>query len=274
MKFNIRNNMITCTKMHMREPEGPHRQFHSYYFHLLLLWTACSTFKVFKGLLGNTVQKSITNTPHHNLHTQVPYQTSTTKWAQIIGVRQSCNVLHLIILACGDPGCNHSTHNFPLLDPYSGDNDMDDHVETEEDQMGDEPIPKLTQGSPFKSLEVVAREQPTWKGLYYIAESILADQSSGTHIGNKSGSASASGHVVSIGTTPVCVLLPELELKEATAGPELSDLFILVAFLMADTEAVAAMLPGAIQVNQTTTQESSGAPWPTDTEPQGQVKLN
>lgn len=40
----------------------------------------------------------------------------------------------------------------------------------------------------------------------------------------------------------------------------------MVAFLTADTEAVAAILPATISVNQTTSQESSGAPWPAATE--------
>ncbi|KAH9028796.1 hypothetical protein EDB84DRAFT_1562985 [Lactarius hengduanensis] len=148
----------------------------------------------------------------------------------------------------GDPGCDHGTHDVPLPDPYGGDNDTDDHVETEEDWMGDELIAKLTPGSTSKFSEAVARERPSWKGLDSIAESILADQSSGAHAGDTPGSASASGRVVSVGPTPP---LPESESREATARHELS---------------VAAMLPAAISVNQTTTQESSGPPWPANTE--------
>ncbi|KAH8980310.1 hypothetical protein EDB92DRAFT_1820590 [Lactarius akahatsu] len=120
---------------------------------------------------------------------------------------------------CGDPGCKHGTHNVPLPDPYGGDNDTDDHIKTEEDWMGDELIAKLTLGSTSKFSEAIARERPSWKGLDSIAESILGDQSSGAHAGNTLGSASASGHVVSVGTTP---LLPESESREATAGQELS----------------------------------------------------
>ncbi|KAH9055287.1 hypothetical protein EDB87DRAFT_1688403 [Lactarius vividus] len=148
----------------------------------------------------------------------------------------------------GDPGCSHGTHDVPLPDPYGGNNDTDDNVETEEDWMGDELIAELTPGSTSKFSEAVAREQPSWKGLDSIAESILGDQSSGAPAGNTPGSANASGRVVSVGSTPP---LPESESKEATAGHELS---------------VAAILPATISVNQTTSQESSGAPWPAATE--------
>lgn len=59
---------------------------------------------------------------------------------------------------CGDPGCSHGTHDVPLPDPYGGDNDTDDNVETEEDWMGDELIAELTPGSTSKFSEAVARE--------------------------------------------------------------------------------------------------------------------
>ncbi|KAH9173948.1 hypothetical protein EDB89DRAFT_1904897 [Lactarius sanguifluus] len=238
---------------------------------------------------SNVVQQSITNTPHRNLRAQVPYQTpadqtSTAKRARIIvpvpsqpmplrlpsenemvGQPESasggdCKGKAKLRRTSSyypgrgdDHGCDHGPHYLPPPDTYGGDNDTDDHVETEEDWMGDELVAKLTQGSTSKFSEAVTRERPSWKGLDSIAGSILADQSTGPQTGDTLVSASASGRVVSVGTTPP---LPESESKEATAGHELS----------ADTEAVAAMLPAAISVNQTTTQESSGAPWPADTD--------
>ncbi|KAH9160993.1 hypothetical protein EDB89DRAFT_2081025 [Lactarius sanguifluus] len=252
---------------------------------------------------SNVVQQSITNTPHRNLRAQVPSrlkrtltetdistmlppadqtpadQTSTAKRARIIvpvpsqpmplrlpsenemvGQPESasggdCKGKAKLRRTSSyypgrgdDHGCDHGPHYLPPPDTYGGDNDTDDHVETEEDWMGDELVAKLTQGSTSKFSEAVARERPSWKGLDSIAESILADQSTGPQTGDTPVSASASGRVVSVGTTPP---LPESESKEATAGHELS---------------VAAMLPAAISVNQTTTQESSGAPWPADTD--------
>ncbi|KAH9012015.1 hypothetical protein EDB84DRAFT_1569410 [Lactarius hengduanensis] len=156
--------------------------------------------------------------------------------------------LRLIILAAGD-GCGNSTHELSLLDPNSGNSDLDDLVETEEDWLGDEPITKLTQGSPSKFSVAVASEWPSWHGLDAISESILEDMSLGGCIGTTSSSASGHRHVVPVGATPVRVPLPEPKSKEATPTPGLS---------------VAAMGPGAISVNQPTTPESSGPPWPTN----------
>ncbi|KAH9016184.1 hypothetical protein EDB85DRAFT_1898293 [Lactarius pseudohatsudake] len=245
---------------------------------------------------GNAVQLSVTNTPYRNLRTQVPYAAAaddTNKRARIIGPVLS-RPMPLTLPSeneiAGQPesggdkgkeklrrtssyypgrgdGCGDSTHELSLLDPNSGNTDLDDLVETEEDWLGDEPIAKPTLGSPSKFSVAVASERPSWHGLDAISESILEDMSLGGRIGATSSSASGRRHVVPVGATPVRVPLPEPKSKEATPTPGLSGiLFIFVAFLTADTEAVAAMGPGAISVNQPSTPESSGPPWPADTE--------
>ncbi|KAH9033541.1 hypothetical protein EDB85DRAFT_1890214 [Lactarius pseudohatsudake] len=152
---------------------------------------------------------------------------------------------------CGD-GCGESTRGLSPLDLNDHDTDVDDPIETEEDWMGDEPVVKPTRGAPSKFAEAVANEQPSWQGLDYVTESILADLSLGAQISDPSGSASGSGQAVSlsVGSTPVHVPPPTPEL---TAGL---------------SEAVVASLPGSTLAVQTTMQESAGpvSPWPANTD--------
>ncbi|KAI9437035.1 hypothetical protein H4582DRAFT_2078108 [Lactarius indigo] len=142
-------------------------------------------------------------------------------------------------------GSGDNFHDLSLLDPNN--HNTDGHIETTEDWMGDEPVAKPAWGAPSKFSEAVKNEQPSWQGLGYVTESILADQSPDAHINDPSCVASGSGLSVSIGATSVHVPLLKLESNDS-----------------ATVLSVAAPMPDENFVNPTTTPESSRpvAVWP------------